>query len=150
MAPHQGGFAMTVTVCPAATIDAPIERVWSLLMDPRKWTDWSLARLEAAIPDGPLQVGQRLHFSSRAFGKRWHAVTTVKDVAPERHSLDVDVSVPFGIVNHEHLRLSAFLMAGRTSSSAEISHSRPGGGVGWSSTCSEENWSAVPKKRWLA
>jgi ligand-binding SRPBCC domain-containing protein len=96
---------MTLTICPAATINAPIERVWSLLMDPRKWTDWSTARLEAAKPDGPLQAGQRLYFSSRAFGRRWHAVTTVTSVAAERHSLDVDVSVPFGIVNHEHLSL---------------------------------------------
>jgi hypothetical protein len=96
-------FAMTVTVCPAATINAPIERVWSLLMDPQRWTDWSSARLEAAIPDGLLHVGQRLHFSSSAFGRRWHAVTILTGVAPERHGLDVDVSVPFGIVNHEHL-----------------------------------------------
>jgi ligand-binding SRPBCC domain-containing protein len=94
---------MTVTVCPSATINAPLERVWQLLMNPRKWTDWSTARLEAATPDGPLHAGQKLHFSSRAFGRRWHAVTTVRSVAVERHSLDVDVSVPFGIVNHEHL-----------------------------------------------
>jgi ligand-binding SRPBCC domain-containing protein len=98
---------MTVTVCPAAIINAPIERVWSLLMDPWKWTDWSTARLETAIPDGPLHVGQRLYFSSRAFGRRWRAVTTVKGVAPERHSVDVDVSVPFGITNHEHLSVTS-------------------------------------------
>jgi ligand-binding SRPBCC domain-containing protein len=96
---------MTVTVCPVATINAPIERVWSLLIDPGKWTDWSTGRLEAARPDGPLHVGQQLYFSSRAFGRRWHAVTTVRSVAAEQHSLDVDVSVPFGIVNHEHLSL---------------------------------------------
>jgi len=98
-------FGMTVTVCPAATINAPIERVWSLLMDPTKWTDWSTARLEAAAPNGPLHAGQQLHFSSRAFGRRWHAVTTVRSIAVERHSVDVDVSVPFGIINHEHLSL---------------------------------------------
>ena len=96
---------MTVTVCPAATINAPIERVWQLLMDPRKWTDWSTARMEAARPDGPLHAGQQLHFSSRAFGARWRAVTTVISVEVERHTLDVDVSVPFGIVNHEHITL---------------------------------------------
>jgi ligand-binding SRPBCC domain-containing protein len=96
---------MTVTVCPAATINAPIERVWSLLMDPRKWTEWSTAELEAARPEGPLHAGQRLYFSSRAFGRRWHAITTVISVAVERRSLDVEVSVPFGIVNHEHLSL---------------------------------------------
>jgi hypothetical protein len=96
---------MTVTVCPAATINAPGARVWSLLMDPRKWTDWSTARLEAAKPDGPLHVGQQLYFSSRAFGRRWNAVTTVISITKERNCLDIDVSVPFGIVNHEHLSL---------------------------------------------
>jgi ligand-binding SRPBCC domain-containing protein len=98
---------MTVTVCPAAIINAPIERVWSLLMDPRRWTHWSTARLETADPEGPLHAQQRLYFSSRAFGRRWRAVTTVIRVTPERHSVDVDVSVPFGIVNHEHLSLTS-------------------------------------------
>jgi ligand-binding SRPBCC domain-containing protein len=104
---------MTVTVCPAATINAPIERVWQLLMDPRKWTEWSTGRLEAARPDGPLHAGQQLHFSSRAFGRRWHAVTTVTSVEVQRHSLDVEVSVPFGIVNNEHLSVVS-LPDGRT------------------------------------
>ena len=104
---------MTVTVCPAATINAPIERVWSLLMDPRRWTEWSTARLEAATPDGQLHAGQRLYFSSRAFGRRWRAVTTVIRVSSERHTIDVDVSVPFGIINHEHLSVTN-LPDGRT------------------------------------
>ena len=104
---------MTITVCPAATINASMERVGSLPMDPQKWTEWSSARLEAAIPDGPLHVGQRLHFSSRALRRRWQAVTTVLGVAPEPHSLDVDVSVPFGIVNHEHVSVTG-LPDGRT------------------------------------
>ena len=98
---------MTVTVCPATIIDATIERVWSLLMNPERWTDWSTARLEAARPEGPLHAGQCLYFSSRAFGRRWRAVTTVIRVTPERHSMDVDVSVPFGIVNHEHVSLTS-------------------------------------------
>jgi ligand-binding SRPBCC domain-containing protein len=98
---------MTVAVCPAATIHAPIERVWSLLMDPDTWTEWSTARLEAATPHGQLHAGQRLYFSSRAFGRRWRAVTTVVRVTAERHTIDVDVSVPFGITNHEHLSVSS-------------------------------------------
>ena len=104
---------MTVTVCPAAIINAPIECVWSLLMEPEGWTDWSTARLEAAEPNGPMHAGQQLYFSSRAFGRRWRAVTRVIRVTPERHTMDVDVSVPFGIINHEHLSVTS-LPDGRT------------------------------------
>src|SRR6266536_1085205 len=102
---------MTVTACPAAIIDAPIERVWSLLVDPRAWSDWSGVRFEGAEPDGPIHVGQRWRFSATAFGKRWPVVNaTVTGVAPEppeRRNLDVDVATPLGIVNHEHVTVNS-------------------------------------------
>ena len=94
---------MTLSVCPAATIAAPIERVWALLTDPHQVGAWSDARLEEAVPDGPVQVHQRLRFSAAALGKRWPVVMTVTGDAPERHSLDLDITLPFGIVHHEHI-----------------------------------------------
>jgi ligand-binding SRPBCC domain-containing protein len=82
-------------------------------MDPRRGTEWSTARSESARPEGLLHAGQRVYFSSRAFGRHWRAITTVTRVTPERHSVDVDVSVPFEIINHEHLSLMS-LPDGRT------------------------------------
>jgi uncharacterized protein YndB with AHSA1/START domain len=137
---------MTVTICPAATIKAPIERVWSLLMDPRKWTDWSTARLEAAKPDGPLQAGQRLYFSSPAFGKRWHAVTSVTSVAVERTIWTSTCRCRSELLTTSTCLWSACLTAGRTCSSVEIFLSRPGGGDGWSSTYSDENSNGAPEE----
>jgi Polyketide cyclase / dehydrase and lipid transport len=104
--------AVTVTACPAATIAAPIERVWALLVDPRAWNDWSGVRFEAAEPDGPLHAGQRWRFAASAFGRSWpvHVTVTVTGITcepPERRSLDVDVATPLGIVNHEHVTVSS-------------------------------------------
>src|SRR3954471_20132433 len=97
---------MTIMTCPAAMIDAPIERVWRLLADPREWSGWSGARFEAAVPDGAAQVGQRWRFLAAAVGRRWPVHMTVVGVcsaAPERHKLVLDVATPLGIVNHEHI-----------------------------------------------
>jgi hypothetical protein len=80
--------------------------MWSLLVDPRAWDAWSGAHFETAEPVGPAQVGQRWRFSAAAFGRRWPVRITVTGVAaapPERRSLDLDVSTPLGIVNHEHV-----------------------------------------------
>ena len=98
---------MTVSVCPAAVIAAPVERVWSLLMDPRKIGAWSYARLEEAAPDGSTQVGQRRRFSSTAVGKRWPVVMNVAGLDPEHHILDLEISLPLGIDNREHISVTS-------------------------------------------
>src|SRR5690349_508262 len=70
-------MAMTVSVCPATLVNAPVERVWSLLMDPHQIGAWSDALLEAAVPDGSVRVGQRLHFSATGLGRRWPVIMVV-------------------------------------------------------------------------
>jgi hypothetical protein len=73
---------MTVTACPAALIEAPIDRVWALVVDPHAWSAWSGARFEAADPAGPIRVGQRWRLSAPAFGRRWPVRVRVVGVAP--------------------------------------------------------------------
>src|SRR5262245_5046539 len=100
------GGPVVVTACPAALVDAPVERVWSLLVDPRRWDEWADARFEAAEPEGTMKVGQRLRFSAAGLGRRWTVRVAVRGVAPERHSLDLEIATPLGVVNHEHVSVT--------------------------------------------
>ena len=105
--------APRVTVCPATTIDAPIEVVWPLVTDPHSVGDWADVRFEAAEPDGPVHIGQRWHFSTPALGRRWPVTMTVTNVSADCQSLALDVALPLGIRNEEHMTL-ARLADGRT------------------------------------
>jgi len=97
---------MPVTACPVTTVDAPLDRVWSLLTDPRQIGEWSDFRFEAAEPDAPIRVGQRWRFSAIAFGRRWPVLVTVTGIELEPRSLGLDIALPLGIVNEEHLTLA--------------------------------------------
>ena len=96
-----------MTACPTAVVDAPVEVVWSLIVDPRRWDEWTDARFREAEPDGLMRPGQRLRFSAARLGRRFTAARVlVRDVAPERHTLDLDIATPLGIVNHEHVTVA--------------------------------------------
>lgn len=97
---------MSVTACPVTIIDAPVERVWSLVIDPRKWSEWSGARFAAAEPDGPTSVGQRWRFSASGLGRRWPVTMTVTSVASDLTGLGLDIATPLGIINEEHVTLA--------------------------------------------
>jgi hypothetical protein len=48
-----------IRVCPAAAVDAPLDRVWPVLLDSQRYGDWADARftrfdpLEPGAEDGP-------------------------------------------------------------------------------------------------
>jgi hypothetical protein len=100
------GLSMTVIACPVTVVDAPMERVWSLVIDPRKVGEWSDARFEAAEPDGPAHAGQRWRFSTAALGRRWPVLMTVTGVAAGRDGLGLNIALPLGIVNEEYISLA--------------------------------------------
>lgn len=96
---------MPVTACPVTIIDVPAARVWSLLADPQK-LDWSDARFEEAEPEGPVHVGQRWRCATTALGRRWPVMMTVTSIAADHQSLGLDIALPLGIRNREHITLA--------------------------------------------
>lgn len=68
-------------------IDAPIERVWDLVMDPERLGDWvTIHRSVADVPDGELTTGSRFRQEMRLKGiplkVRWEVV----ECHPPRHA----------------------------------------------------------------
>src|SRR6185436_5528781 len=50
--------SLTLSTCPIAIVAAPVEQVWGLLADPRRYALWWDAQTCSIIPDGPAQQGQ--------------------------------------------------------------------------------------------
>ncbi len=62
---------MTVSVCPVAVIDAPLERVWDFLSVPAYYGQWWDAETRGIEPEGPAQPGQVIHALKReVFSRR--------------------------------------------------------------------------------
>jgi uncharacterized protein YndB with AHSA1/START domain len=95
---------MGVTVCPTTVVEAPAESVWRLLTLPENYERWSGARA-VAQPSGPVAEGQRIQLERRRMGRRWTVHFEVGRVDPPR-SLELNVRLPLGVVNHEHVVLS--------------------------------------------
>jgi uncharacterized protein YndB with AHSA1/START domain len=91
----------TLSVCPSAVVDAPIDRVWDLVTDPEGFDLWTDAKLVVAEPSGPAAAGQELHLVTRALGWTFAVRISVREVDEERRRLHFLVALPFGIVNDE-------------------------------------------------
>ncbi len=88
---------MSTSLCPIATVDASVERVWSLLSDPAAYALWWDAHMREIVPPGPARVGQTVLADSRALGRRWDVRITVEAVDPQRHQLRLTSRLPLGI-----------------------------------------------------
>ena len=94
---------MTLSVCPVATVDAPVERVWALLADPASYAEWWDARTERIEPPGPATPGQVITASAIGLGRRWPVTLRVVGVDDTRHALDLRTALPLGIMLDNHL-----------------------------------------------
>jgi len=107
------GVGASVSVCPSAVVDAPVERVWALFTSPEGFDTWVDATLVAAEPEGPARPGQRLRLAARAFGRDLPVTIDVLEVDAERRRLRLLVDLPLGLVNDETVTMTD-LGGGRT------------------------------------
>ena len=94
-------------VCPADTIAASPEIVWSLLTDPASYGTWADGRVERVEPPGPARAGQVIHMSSGVFFLRFNVRFEVQRVDHESHDFEFDGFFPFGLTMHEHITVRA-------------------------------------------
>jgi ligand-binding SRPBCC domain-containing protein len=94
---------MSLSTCPIATVNAPVEQVWRLLADASCYALWWDARTVSIIPEGPVHAGQQIFACTAALGKQWPVHVTVQAVASERRELDLLTQLPFGITVHNHI-----------------------------------------------
>ena len=98
---------MTFSICPMATVAAPVESVWELLAEPSLYDEWYDARTQRIAPEGKATPGQVLYAKTSALGKTWDVTLTVKAVDPGKHQLQIDVALPLGVVNHAAITATA-------------------------------------------
>jgi hypothetical protein len=97
---------MSLSVCPAARVDAPGERVWALLADPARYDSWWDARVVRVDPVGAAQAGQVIRGRSRALGREWPVSLRVVAVDPGRQRIDLATTLPFGVTMRNHIACS--------------------------------------------
>jgi len=93
---------MSIIACPTNVVAAPAERIWELLADASSLALWTRTRFIEG-PKRPLQAGDRIVYGA---GPGLRAIFHVLEVVP-RKTLQVDVAMSFGIVNHEVIQLAA-------------------------------------------
>jgi uncharacterized protein YndB with AHSA1/START domain len=108
----KGELRMTLSTCPIATINAPIESVWKLLAEPANYDLWWDAKTRSIDPQGRAQEGQRVHAKAGGF----NIFLTVDAVDESKHKIDFTTKFPFGITDFNHLTCTAL-----TSSTTQVS-----------------------------
>jgi len=91
---------MGFTICPVAVVAAPVESVWELLSEPTLYDEWWDACMERIVPEGKASPGQMLYAKTSALGRKWDVTLRVEMVNPEKHQIQLHVTLPLGIVNH--------------------------------------------------
>jgi uncharacterized protein YndB with AHSA1/START domain len=95
-----------VNVCPASVTRASPDTVWRVLSAPERFGEWTDAKYHSSDPPGPVTPGQTVHMTAPALGRSWTVDIAVRDVDPRHRWIDLVVSLPFGVENHEHLTLT--------------------------------------------
>ncbi len=93
---------MSLNVCPAAIVAAPVETVWELLQ-PANLNAWVDGQVERIEPPGPATVGQMMYVTARALGRKWSCTFQIEKADHEKHQLAMHVTFPPGMRLQEHV-----------------------------------------------
>jgi len=94
---------MSVSICPIAMINAPMERVWKFLSEPGNYALWWDAETRSVVPEGHTRPGQQIHAQTTELGRPWNVIIAVEMVDEARHQIDLTTRLPFGITVHNHI-----------------------------------------------
>jgi hypothetical protein len=95
---------MSVNVCPADRVHAPVEIIWDLLMHPAEYGQFWDMTVERVEPEGPAAVGQRIFASLLC--RRLRIDGEVLEVDPVRHAIRFRMALPFGLVGDNRISCS--------------------------------------------
>ena len=94
---------MTLNVCPAAVVAAPMEVVWDLLMQPSRYGEWWDIQDVRIVPEGPVAAGQVIYGSSKELGIRFNFSFAIEIVDPVKHRVQLRAKFPLGIGVHNRI-----------------------------------------------
>jgi hypothetical protein len=94
---------MSLTVCPAAIVAAPVEVVWENLAQPARYSEWADAHVEGTEPEGPATAGQTVHLTSKRLGRVWQILFKIEEVNPEKHQISLHSLFPLGLQMKPHI-----------------------------------------------
>jgi len=94
---------MSVSTCPIATVNAPLDHVWEFLSEPKNFALWWDAQTQKIVPEGRAHAGQKIHAKTIEAGKSWDVTVTVNAVDESGHQIDLTTQLPFGITVYNHI-----------------------------------------------
>jgi hypothetical protein len=105
-------MSTAVSVCPAAAVNAPVERVWAVLLDSEHYGDWADARFNRFDPPGQAVAGQLMEADARGLALTFLIRLRIKSIDAARHQVVFDVELPFGL--RERSTITATAIDART------------------------------------
>src|SRR5690349_1726131 len=90
---------MSVSVCPIAIINAPIEKVWPFLSEPANYASWWGVQTCSTAPEGRAQAGQIIQGKTR--GMIINVI--VNSIDESKRQIHLTTMIPFGITIRNHI-----------------------------------------------
>jgi|SRR5271169_974388 len=95
---------MPYASCPTAVVNAPVDAVWALLMEPAGWGEVFDMRVLDVDPPGPTRIGQHVRGETGLKILHLKLMFRMLEIDSAHHRLRMDVNLPFGLNVREDLR----------------------------------------------